>query len=86
MNKETKYPSLEQAIMDRRKLEKVLEWLVSVRTDSGMSQAELARKLNCSQSRISRLENGQVDGLSVEELKAYIDACAGSDLTGDGEN
>lgn len=83
MKKETEYPSLEQAVRDRRKLEKLLEWLVSVRSDSGMSQTELAKKLNCSQSRISRMENGQMDNLSVEELREYVEACLGQDTLGD---
>src|SRR5690606_15909931 len=40
----------------------------------GVSQAEIAEELNCSQSRVSKIENGDDGELRISELVAYARA------------
>lgn len=50
--------------------------LRKVRTDAGMSQAELGRVLECDQTRVSRLENNiAVNTITFDEAWAVEVAC-----------
>ena len=51
--------------------------LVEIRRESGLNQEEMAERLNISQSRVSRIERGQLDKAHVATLKAYIEALGG---------
>ncbi len=62
--------SIGKRIQSRRLVKK----LIVARTQAKISQAELAKKLGCSQSRISKIENGTDDQLRMTDLRAY--ACA----------
>lgn len=48
--------------------------LTVIRAVAGMSQAELAAKLGCSQSKVSKLESGTDAGVTFGELVAILDA------------
>ncbi|MDA0922039.1 MAG: transcriptional regulator [Planctomycetota bacterium] len=52
----------------------ILRSLIAKRVAEGVSQAEIAEKLNCSQSRVSKLERGRDGDLKLEELAAYGNA------------
>lgn len=46
------------------------------------TQAELARALGVSQSRISQIENGKIEAMELETLRAYAAALGGDvDIT-----
>lgn len=49
----------------------ILKSLIAARLAGGVSQGEIAEKLGCSQSRISKLERGMDRDLKLEELAAY---------------
>ena len=51
--------------------------LREARKASHMAQVELAKAMGASQNRISRMENGDIDAMSVETLRKYIDALGG---------
>ncbi|MBX3142670.1 MAG: XRE family transcriptional regulator [Trueperaceae bacterium] len=51
--------------------------LAEIRRESGLNQEEMAERLNISQSRVSRIERGQLDKAHVATLKAYIEALGG---------
>jgi len=55
----------------RRKLTKQL---VALRAARGMSQEDVAAKMACTQSRISKLENAEDDDVRLGDLRAYAEA------------
>ncbi len=48
--------------------------LLALRAVKGFAQKDIAEKMNCSQSRISKLENGVDDDLRLGDLLRYCDA------------
>lgn len=50
--------------------------LAEMRTAAGLTQAELARLLGVSQTRVSKIEHGEVSGVDV--LRAYVAALGGT--------
>lgn len=53
---------------------RLISRLVSLRACAGLSQAQVAEKLNCSQGRISKFEHSRDDDVSLGELKRYAEA------------
>jgi DNA-binding XRE family transcriptional regulator len=51
--------------------------LRELRKSIGKTQAEIARILGVSQSRISQIENGNVAAMELETLRAYASALGG---------
>jgi|APSaa5957512622_1039677.scaffolds.fasta_scaffold135505_1 transcriptional regulator with XRE-family HTH domain len=58
-------------LIDSRKL---MTRLMSLRALAGLSQADVSRKMECTQSRISKLENGTDDDIKLGDMKAYAEA------------
>jgi transcriptional regulator with XRE-family HTH domain len=58
----------------------IVHRLYGSRSAKGVSQQEMAERLNCSQSRISKLENSEDEDLRLGDLKRYLDAI-GMNLT-----
>ena len=50
--------------------------LAEMRTNAGVTQAELADALGVSQARISKIEHGEISGIDV--VRAYVAALGGS--------
>ena len=50
---------------------KLAKTLFAMRCSKGIKQSEMAAKLNCTQSRISKLENSGVDAIKVSDLVEY---------------
>lgn len=57
---------------DRRRL---VSQLAILRNFKGISQADVAEQCGCNQSRISKLENGFDEDVTVDDLKAYAKLC-----------
>ena len=53
---------------------RIVKDLFALRTTRGLSQKDIAEKLRCTQSRISKLENGNDDDLRLGDLRDYLDA------------
>lgn len=51
--------------------------LKELRRTLGQTQAEVAERLGISQSRISQIENGKIDTMELETLRAYATALGG---------
>lgn len=51
--------------------------LKELRESQGVTQKELARRLHITQSRISQIENGRLDVMGLETLRAYVTALGG---------
>ncbi len=74
---------LEQRLASRH----VIKELLAIRAAKSLSQSDIAQKLSCTQSRVSKLESGSDDDLRLGDLRDYLRAM-GLDLTlvvGDGE-
>ena len=67
-------PSLEQAVREREKKTRLVRCLISMRAKAGLTQSEVAQKMKCSQSRVSKIEHGLDDDISIGELDAYTKA------------
>ena len=64
-----------QEEFDRQISEKTLsKTLFVMRCSKGITQSEIASRLNCTQSRVSKLENAGVDSIKVSDLVAYAQA------------
>jgi transcriptional regulator with XRE-family HTH domain len=50
----------------------IVHFLFGMRSAKGVSQVEMAKRLGCSQSRISKLENGLDDELTIGDFRHYI--------------
>ncbi|MEG1913255.1 MAG: helix-turn-helix transcriptional regulator [Cloacibacillus sp.] len=51
--------------------------LREARKANHMTQVELAKAMGVSQNRVSRMENGDINAMSVETLRKYIEALGG---------
>jgi predicted XRE-type DNA-binding protein len=52
----------------------LVKQLIVLRSVKGMTQAEVAKKMNCTQSRVSKLEGGTDDDLKLADLRDYLHA------------
>ena len=50
---------------------KVIDQLILARVAAGLTQSQIAAKLRCSQSRISKIEDSQDADLSLGDIQAY---------------
>ena len=51
--------------------------LAEIREASGFNQTEIAKRLGVSQSRVSRIERGDMDHAEVGTVRAYVGALGG---------
>ena len=52
----------------------LLHFLFGARASRGVSQKDIAKRIGCSQSRVSKIENGLDASLSLGDLDAYLNA------------
>jgi transcriptional regulator with XRE-family HTH domain len=67
-------PEFAKQLAEKVKARCVTDFLIAHRTARGMSQNEIATKMRCTQSRISKLENGTDADLRLGDLQAYASA------------
>lgn len=51
--------------------------LKEARKASNMTQVELAQVMGVSQNRISRMENGDINAMSLDTVRRYVEALGG---------
>lgn len=61
-------------VESRMKERTLVKRLYSLRIAKGISQEEIARQLGCTQSRISKIENGKDGDLRVQDIEGYARA------------
>lgn len=71
-----KKSKLTKTVSQRINSRRLVKKLIVARSQAKLSQADLAKKLSCSQSRISKIENGTDDQLRIADLRAYSRALA----------
>ncbi len=52
----------------------LIKELIALRTSAGLSQSDVAKKMDCSQSRISKLEHSLDDDLALGDVRQYMAA------------
>jgi len=67
-------PDLVEELEEDLSSRQVVRALSAMRSARNVSQAEIASQLKCSQSKVSKIENGVDADLSVGELEAYARA------------
>src|SRR4051812_41510922 len=67
-------PEIRQALEKRLQQREVVKSLIAKRAVQGLSQTDIAAKMKCSQSRISKLENGTDADLRLDDLFSYLEA------------
>lgn len=60
-----------QQMQDRRLL---MPKLAAIRAAKGLSQSDIARKMGCTQGKVSKLEHSDDDNVSLGDLKSYLGA------------
>lgn len=65
---------LENEIVEHISRRQIVKNLITTRIKCDMSQSDIAAKMKCSQSRISKLENGFDDDLDLGTLQSYANA------------
>lgn len=67
-------PTLAKKMHDSRKSNRLICDLIRLRAASGLTQTAMAEKMGCGQSRISKLEHGTDEDITLGELDAYLRA------------
>jgi transcriptional regulator with XRE-family HTH domain len=62
------------AVEERLAGRRLIKQLLSMRAVKGLSQQDIAEKLHCTQSRISKMESSVDDDLRLGDLRAYAKA------------
>ena len=70
----------DQMIKARQETQAVIDAfnLKEARRVSNMTQVQVARAIGVSQNRISRIENGDLNAMSVDSLRRYVTALGGN--------
>lgn len=66
--------SLQRDVEKRISSRQIIKQLLTMRASRDMSQKDIAEKLGCTQSRVSKLENGTDDELRLGDLTGYLKA------------
>jgi predicted XRE-type DNA-binding protein len=87
MSKKKQYTSVEELVREmapdkefvaefenRVERRKLIEHLLVMRAVAGLSQGDIAQKLDCTQSRVSKLESLDDDDMRLGDLRRYADA------------
>lgn len=65
------YRRVAEAVRQLSAKTKVIDQLILARVAAGLTQSQMAVKLRCSQSRISKIEDSQDADLSLGEIQDY---------------
>ena len=76
--REKKAPGFASAYAGADEKHNIARKLAKLREASGLSQAELAKKIHTSQAQISRLESADYEGHTISTLKKYLRAVGAS--------
>ncbi|MFZ4402721.1 MAG: helix-turn-helix domain-containing protein [Pseudobdellovibrionaceae bacterium] len=77
MDKKLQNPKFKQGFEQEIEKLSIAEQLLRLRIQSGLTQAQLAKKVGTTASAISRYENAEYDRYELRTLKRMADACGG---------
>jgi transcriptional regulator with XRE-family HTH domain len=78
MDKKLQNPKFKQGFEQEIEKLSIAEQLLRLRLQSGLTQAQLAKKAGTTASAISRYENAEYDRYELRTLKRMADACGGN--------
>lgn len=67
-------PLVEQEVKEQIEHSQFVRMLTQFRIAKGMSQADIARAMDCDPSKVSRLENGEDHDLAWKDILLYLNA------------
>jgi transcriptional regulator with XRE-family HTH domain len=67
-------PSFYQEFEEHRSARRLTKQLVAMRAIKGLSQGDIAKRLACTQSRVSKLENSRDNDMRLGDLRGYAEA------------
>ena len=70
-------PTFKKAFEEEYQKLSISEQLIRLRLKSGLTQAEVAKKIGTTASAISRYENAQYDRYEIQTLRKIVQACGG---------
>jgi ribosome-binding protein aMBF1 (putative translation factor) len=76
INKRMQSHTFKKEWEENRLEHEIARQIIQLRKQTGLTQAELARKVHTRQSEISRIENG-AQNISIEKLKKIVEALGG---------
>ena len=65
------YRRVAEAVRQLSAKTRLIDQLIVARVTAGLTQSQMAAKLRCSQSRISKIEDSQDADLSLGDIQAY---------------
>ncbi len=65
------YRRVAEAVRQLSAKTRLIDQLIVARVAAGLTQSQMAAKLRCSQSRISKIEDSQDADLSLGDIQAY---------------
>jgi hypothetical protein len=65
------YRRVAEAVRQLSNKTRLIDQLILARVAAGLTQAQMAAKFRCSQSRISKIEDSQDADLSLGDIQAY---------------
>ena len=65
------YRRVAEAVRQLSAKTRLIDQLIVARVAAGLTQSQMAAKLRCSQSRISKIEDSQDSDLSLGDIQAY---------------
>ena len=65
------YRRVAEAVRQLSAKTKLIDQLIVARVSAGLTQAQMAARYRCSQSRISKIEDSQDADLSLGDIQAY---------------
>jgi transcriptional regulator with XRE-family HTH domain len=78
LDKKLKDPKFKKGFEEELERLTIAEQLVRLRSQSGLTQAELAKKIGTTASAISRYENAEYDRYELKTLRRIAHACGGN--------
>ena len=76
INKRMQSHTFKKEWEENRLEHEIARQIIQLRKQTGLTQAELARKVHTRQSEISRIENGE-QNISIEKLRKIVEAMGG---------
>lgn len=65
---------LSKAVKDKVKSTRIIRELISLRAQSGKTQAEVAEEMGCSPERVAEIEFGNDEDITLREVLGYTKA------------
>lgn len=77
LDKKLQNPKFKKGFEEELEKLSIAEQITRLRHQSGLTQAQLAKKIGTTASAISRYENADYDRYELRTLKKIVDACGG---------